>query len=430
MTFFRTYRVLLSQPEAAWLTVSAVATRLPTPLLSLGFLITVSERTGSYAEAGFLWTAYAAGYAIVTPFTGQLADRRGPRLVLLGCLAGYVPALVAIVAALFARAPVAALIPVAAILGAVNPPAGPLIRGSWPAVVPADRLQSAFALDAVITESALIVGPLLASLLITVTVPIAAVITGGLSMIGGTTQLILAPSVKGWHRRGDTAPSRGLRGLTTPGLPALFVIAFFDIIAYGCLIVGITAVATHHHARGVSGILLSMLSVGVVVGGLVYGSRRWRGSPRAQLSILYAAGALILAVAGWLELGLVLLGVLFVVSGIIGGPRDTLLQLVLGRRAPPEQRTAVFAWYGTITWASYGLGTALGGQLVGLSHGTGYLALLVAGLGDGCAAVVALRLGPAKADEPEEPEEGEESEGGETATETATVTAAQPESDV
>ncbi len=396
MTFFRTYRLLLSQPEAAWLAVSSVATRLPTPLLSLGFLITVSERTGSYADAGLLWTAYAAGYAIVTPITGRLVDRKGPRPVLLGCLAGYAPALAAIVVALFARAPSAALIPAAAVLGAFNPPAGPLIRGSWPSVVPADRLQSAFALDAVITESALIAGPLLASLLITVTVPIAAVIVGGLSMIGGTVQLLFAPSVKAWRPHGDPARRRGARGLRASGLPALFVIAFFDIVAYGCLIVGVTAIATHHHARGASGVLLSLLSIGVVAGGLVYGSREWRGSARAQLSILYAIGALILAIAGWLELGLVLLGALFVVSGIFGGPRDTLLQLVLGRRATPEQRTAVFAWYGTITWASYGLGTALGGQLVALGHGTGYLALLAAGLGDGCAAVVALRLRPAK----------------------------------
>jgi MFS family permease len=396
VTFFRPYRMLISQREAAWLAVSALATRLPTPLLSLGFLITVSERSGSYAEAGFLWTAYAASYAIITPITGQLADRRGPRLVLLGCLAGYVPALVTVVVVLFARAPAAALIPAAGALGAFTPPAGPLVRGSWPAVVPADRLQSAYALDAVITESTLIIGPLLASLLITVTVPIAAVIAGGVSMIGGTAQLLLAPSVKGWQGHGDAARHRGLRGLRTPGLPVLFVIAFFDIVAYGCLIVGITAVTTHHHARGASGVLLSMLSVGVVVGGLVYGTRQWRGSERAQLSILYAAGALILVIAGWLELGLLLLGVLFVASGMLGGPRDTLLQLVLGRRAPPEDRTAVFAWYGTITWASYGLGTALGGQLVGLSHGTGYLALLAAGLGDGCAAVVALRLRRAK----------------------------------
>jgi len=151
----------------------------------------------------------------------------------------------------------------------------------------------------------------------------------------------------------------------------------------------------------------------VVIGGLAYGTRQWRGTPRVQLSILYAIGAVLLAVAGWLELGLVLLGVLFVVSGMFGGPRDTLLQLVLGRRAPQERRTAVFAWYGTITWASYGLGTALGGQLVGLRHGAGYLALLAAALGNGCAAVVALWLSPVPVFRPVP----------------ATVTAAQPEPD-
>jgi MFS family permease len=395
MTFFSAYRVLLSQRAASRLAVSAIAIRLPTPLLSLGFLLTVQEHTGSYAQAGLLWTAYAAGYAIGAPVTGHLVGRKGPKPVLLGCLVVYIPAMTVIVIALFAQARVVALIPAAAVLGAFTPPGQALIRSSWAAVVPAQQLQSAYALDAVITESLLIVGPLLVSVLILFTTPVAAVIGGGACMVGGTVQLLMTPAVKEWRRPSQALGQARRRSGGRSRLPVLFGIAFLDIVAYGCLIVGVAAVATYHHSRSASGVLLSMMSVGVVIGGLVYGSRSWRGTQRAQLCILYAVGALILVVAGGFALGLIALGALFAVSGLIGGPRDTLLQLILGDCARPENRTAVFAWYGSVTWASYGLGTALGGQLAGLGHGTGYAALVAAGVGDGFAALTALLLRPA-----------------------------------
>lgn len=392
MKFLRAYRVLLSQPEAVWLAVSAITTRLPTPLLSLGFLLTVQERSGSYAQAGLLWTAYSVAYAAGVPITGQLVDRKGPRPVLLGCLAGYVPAFVVMLVMLYAGARLAVLIPAAALLGACTPPAGPLIRGSWPAVVPTDRLQTAFALDAVTTEAALIGGPVVVSGLVAVATPVIALTLGGASMVGGTVLLLAAPSIKKWQGHDGMSRQQGLRALWNAGLRLLFVIVVFDIVAYGCLIVGITATATDHDAPSAAGVLLSVTSIGVVGGGIVYGARSWPGSARVQLSVFYAASAAILVVAAAFHLGLVVLGAVLIVAGVIGGPRDTLLQLVLGKAAPPELRTVTFAWVSTITWASYGLGTALGGQLVSLSQGSGYLALLIAGVGNACAAAVALRV--------------------------------------
>jgi MFS family permease len=370
-----------------------VATRVPTPLLSLGFLLTIQERDGSYATAGLLWTAFSLAYAICVPITGRLIDRKGPRPVLLGCLSGYVPAFVVLLFALFGHASVAVLVPAAAVLGASTPPAGPLIRGSWPAIVPAERLQSAYALDAVITEATLIGGPLLVSVLLAFGSPEEAVVLGGICMVGGTALVLAAPSIKKWQPDEAGARRRGLGPLTHPGLRVLFLILVFDVLAYGCLIVGITATTTQQHARGASGVLLSVLSAGVVVGGLIFGTRTWPGSKRAQLSILYAVGALILALTG-LNLALVVLGALLVAVGMIGGPRDTLLQLAVGETAPAEYRTEAFAWLSTIMWASYGLGTALGGQLVSLSDGKGNFALFATALATGLAAVCALRIRP------------------------------------
>jgi MFS family permease len=362
-------------------------------MMSLGFIIVIQERTGSYSDAGLIWTGFSIAFAIGVPVTGRIADRRGSRVVLVGCLSGYTPALVIVVIALFAHAPLALLFPVTAVLGLCTPPAGPLIRGSWADVVPPDRLRSAYALDAVVTEVAFIGGPLLVSALIAVAVPQAAVVLAGLLMVGGCSLLLAAPSMaRRAATKGSARHRRDLLGsLRQQGLRVLFLVTAFDLLGYGCMIVGITAAVTHDHARSALGVVLSVFSVGVVVGGLGYGSRRWPGSPRLQLSLLYGGAALILAVTS-LGVGVALLGALLVCAGLLGGPRDTLQQLLVGDIAAPEYRTEAFAWLSTIMWVSYGLGTALGGRLASLSGGDGSVALRAAALGGGCAAICALRV--------------------------------------
>jgi MFS family permease len=390
VSFFSTYGKVLDEPGAKRLAVSAVTTRLPTSMMSLGFLLTVQEWTRSYGEAGLVWTSFAVAFAIGVPVTGRIADRRGPWLVLTGCLICYVPTLALTLIALFAHAPLAFLLPAVAALGLCTPPAGPLIRGRWAEVVPPDRLRSAYALDATMTEAAFIGGPLIVSVVISFAAPPAVVVLGGLFMVGGSMLLATSSAKK-------RAPGTGSRRilhqplgpLRVRGLRVLYFITLFDIIAYGCMIVGVTALVTHDHARSALGAVLSVYSVGVVGGGLSYGARPWPGSPRAQLSILYGGAAVIFAVTS-LGLGIVLLGVLLVCGGLMGGPRDTLLQLLVGDTAPPDDRTEAFAWLSMIMWASYGLGTALGGQLASRSGGNGSDALIAAALGCGCAAACSL----------------------------------------
>lgn len=398
MKFLRAYLAVLGSPGAKWLVISAMATRLPTSMMNLGFIITVQEWTGSYSEAGLVWTGFSIAFAIGVPITGRIADRRGSRVVLVGCLSCYVPALVIVVFALLAHASLTVIFPAAAVLGLCTPPAGPLVRGSWADVVPPDGLRTAYALDAVITETAFIGGPLLVSLLLAVSVPQEAVVLAGLFMVGGSTLLLAAPTVRGRAARQDSrSPRRDLLGpLRQRGLRALFLITAFDLLGYGCMIVGITATVTHDHARSALGVILGVFSVGVAAGGLAYGGRRWPGGPRLQLSLLYGGAAVILVITSF-GVGVAWLGALLVCAGLLGGPRDTLQQLLVGDVAAPEYRTEAFAWLSTIMWVSYGLGTALGGQLASISGGDGSAALRAAAAGGGFAAICALRVRSAPA---------------------------------
>lgn len=81
---------------------------------------------------------------------------------------------------------------------------------------------------------------------------------------------------------------------------------------------------------------------------------------------------------------------------MIGGPRDTLHQLVLSDVATEGHRTEVFAWMSTFMWAGYGLGTAVAGQLVSLTGGRPHAVFLAAAVAAAVAAATSLLVRPAK----------------------------------
>lgn len=358
------YRALLSRNDARVLAGAAAVSRIATPVLSLCLLLATRAATGSYSKGGVVLAGYAFALALCQPVTGRLADRTGPRVVLLRCLAVHACGYAALITALTARAPVLVLIACAVILGASMPPLGPAIRGSWTAVAPEELLRTAYALDAVINESAVIVGPLLVTALVTIIPARFVMLIAGVGVGCGILVLV--------RTRRDNAPElhlgvarRRLRGpLAHSEVPKVLGVAFFDTLSYGCLIVGITAVATAHHFPGAAGVLIAVLSAGVVISGLIYGAHPWNAHHRTILAALYAVGGLLFAGGAYIS-DLVLLGAVLLVLGSVGGPRDTLVQFVLGDAAPPEERTEAFAWLSTVTWVGYGLGTSLAGQLNG-----------------------------------------------------------------
>lgn len=359
------YRALLANTDARVLAGAAVVSRIATPVLSLCLLLATRTATGSYAKGGVVLAGYAVALALFQPVTGRLADRGGLRVVLLSSLAVNACGYAALIAALTLRAPVLVLIGCTVVLGASTPPLGPAIRGRWAAVVPEELLKTAYALDAVINESTVIVGPLLVTALVIVVPARFIILIAGLGVACGILVMVRP-------RAGGNPPEvhlgaarRSLRGpLAHSEVPKVLGVLFFDTLSYGCLIVGITAVATGHHFPGAAGVLIAVLSAGVVISGLIYGAHPWKAHHRTILAALYAAGGLLFASGAYVS-NLVLLGAVLLVLGSVGGPRDTLVQFVLGDATPPEERTEAFAWLSTVTWLGYALGTSLAGQLNG-----------------------------------------------------------------
>jgi len=156
------YRVLFCVPGFTRLLVSSVLGRMPSGMFSLAILLFVHEQTGSFLAAGLTVGAFTLAGAAMSPVAGALVDRLGQTRLLLPCALGQATLLVALVLAARAGVPVAAIVMVATLAGALLPPISGCIRALWAIVAPdAATLELAYALDAVTQEVIYTLGPLL-----------------------------------------------------------------------------------------------------------------------------------------------------------------------------------------------------------------------------------------------------------------------------
>ncbi|WP_203708496.1 MFS transporter, partial [Asanoa iriomotensis] len=361
----RAYRELFAVPEVRPLVVSAVATRIAAPMLTLALFLAVVAAGRSYAAAGLVLTGFAAALALSVPVSARLVDRLAPRRILLGCLAGHLTAYAIMIFALAQGLSTGVLVGCAVALGVSTPPAGPVVRATWPAFVPRQRLQTAFALDAVVNEAMYVTGPLVVSLLLLFTDPIVVTGVAGLAMLVGILLLVSAPSVRRREASDDAERRNYLGPLESGQVRLLLAVIVCDAFAFGAVVVAAPAAAAEADSPGAAGLLIGAVSLGTVVSALVYGTRPPATSLARQMFLFHAATALVLAGVSRAPT-LLLLGCALLALGLVGGPRDTLHQLALGDAAPERYRTEAFAWMGSSMWAGYALGSGAAGQLISL----------------------------------------------------------------
>ncbi|MFI6303663.1 MFS transporter [Amycolatopsis thailandensis] len=377
------------------LVLALIASRLAAPILNLGMLLAIVSTHGSYAVGGVALTGFSIALAVCVPLSGRLVDRFHPRPVLLGVLAVHALAYAAAVIGMTRQAPAWMLVVAAIALGASTPPSAPVIRSTWPAIVPAEHTRTAYALDAVLNEVMVVTGTLLVSVLVALASPVAAVAVAGVCTVLGVLTLLTVPTPRAPATAeppgGKSRSRRALGPLADGRVRVLLGITAFDMLAFGCIVVGVSAAAASGGNPGLSGLLLGAYSVGAVVSALGYGMRHREARPRRQLVTFHTASAVLLVATG-VAPGLVLAGVALLAVGLVSGPRDTLHQIVLGEVAPPRQRTESFAWMSTFMWVGNGIGTAVAGQLVTWNEGDHTTTFLAAATAAAAAAACSLLL--------------------------------------
>jgi MFS family permease len=361
-THTRSYRALLALPGARGPVIASALGSMPIGMFGLAILLLARDAGGSFAEAGRVAGALGLANALGAVAQGRLMDRVGQPRVLRTVAAGHALALAGLVLAAERGAPSWALALLAAGGGACLPQVPAAMRSVWTALVDdPERRQTAYALLAVMFEVAVVTAPALVAAIVAVASPGVAVGVGAALAGGSALAFASTRAARGWH---GTAHRTGWLGpLSATGMRTLVLSVATMGTAVGIVQVAVPAFAENHGGPAVAGLLLAALSGGSMVGGLVYGARRWPGTPAARLPALLlalAAGCALLAVAD----APVPLAVLLLVAGSLLAPVSIVGSTLLDTAAPAGTVTEGFTVMVMGMVMGIALGNAAGGAIV------------------------------------------------------------------
>lgn len=381
------YRSVLSVPGSPALILSALVGRLPLGMSSLALLLLVRATHHSYAVAGLAVGAYALASAAAAPVQGRLVDRFGRMRVLAPCAVAQAIVLVTFVLASSADASGLALVPLAALAGALVPPVSPTARALLREVFhdPSVR-DTAYALDSVAQELVWITGPLLVALVVGFSSPEVAVLLAAAVCVLGTVLFVRSPLARGSGTRAAHEPR--VTALSNPELRVLLAPMALIGAGLGATEVGLPSLALHAGSRPASGLLLAAWSVGSMVGGLWYGARVWNSSLSSRYRLLLAAAVVCTApliLARSVPEGIV--GSLL--SGLTIAPVFSCQYALVGRAATPGNENETFTWFSAALVGGLAAGSAIGGASIG-AGGVG-APFVISCLATALAAAIALR---------------------------------------
>ena len=363
------YRRLLRSPGLAAAIAFSLVGRLHESMVAFGLLLLVTERS-TYAAAGVALASYGVGGMVGGPVGATLAARFGHARVLLVLAAAFGAGIGGMAAT---QGDLRALVPVGLLTGVLTPPLTPALRSTLPRLVPpADRL-SAFALESTVQEVVFVAGPVVAGGLAVLLAPGAVLLAAaGLTVVGvvGYCAVVARHAPSGPTRAPDDAdrppPATG-SGPWAPGTVRILAggVAFLAVLSVASVV--IVAEVSGPRAHGSAGVHLGVVSVGSIVGGLVFGARVGPGAAVApRFAVLGGAlGMLGLAAAlpsGGAPAAAVLLVVAFAYGTAIA-PAGAVLFAELDRLAGARS-TQAFGWMGAAMGLGGAIGDAAGGWLV------------------------------------------------------------------
>ncbi|MFE1437664.1 MFS transporter [Streptomyces sp. NPDC058739] len=354
------YLEILRARHAARLLVGTLVGRLPNATAAIAIVLFVRAEGGSYSLAGGLAAAYGVANAVGQPVLGRLVDLHGQPRVQLPSAVLSALAMAAFV--LTGLDPLALAYAAVALSGLFTPPLEGGLRALWPSVLRReDQVHTAYAMDAVAQEVMFTVGPLLLTLGVSVWSAQAAVLVLNLVGVLGALSVVLSGPSRAW--RSAPREAHWLGALRSPGLLALLGAFLFVGVALGSITVAAMSYADGHGGDAVYGWLMAALGLGALLGGAVYGARRWAGAPERRLRVLVG----LLAVC-YLPLmlmpGAVAMTGLAAVSGVFLAPAIACAFVIVDRHAPRGTVTEAFSWLVTTFTVGASVGTGLAGPVV------------------------------------------------------------------
>lgn len=362
------YRRVFAHPGALAFSLTGLLARLPIAMMTLGIVLLVSDRTGSYGLAGAVSAAYIVGNAAAAVPHGRLVDHFGQSRVL--CVAGVLFGLTTglMVLAIIGDWPLPVPHLFAAASGAVMPPFGTLVRSRWAHLLATDdERHTAFAAEGVADEAVFVTGPTLVTFLSTLHAPESGLVAAlGIGTLGA---FALAAQRRTEPPAHPHDPTTARESMVWGTLLPLAVTATALGSLFGAWEVATVALADDEGHRSLAGLMLGVFAFGSGIAGVVAGTLTFRRSAvqRARTGMVFLAlGSCLLPFLP----GLVAVSVGLFVTGMALAPTLISIFSIIESSAPRSRLNEAMGFVSTGLSAGIAPGAWCAGLVADRAGGT------------------------------------------------------------
>lgn len=412
------YKRLFSLNGAKSFCVAGAIARLPMSMIALGIVLALNHLYNNWTIAGAMSASYVLAQAAVTPVYAKLFDRFGQRKVGVIALTAQVVSMISFAFTALFRVPLALLFVLAIVMGVTQFAFGALVRTRWAYSLRAESddslLNVAYALESGIDEIVFILGPILAAWLATSVHPVSQlfvpVLASGLggawffslrntqpavlkvvevpTAAAGDVDVLIASQKENEILEAETesqkkdfarsfidkfslkqlhnhhAKKRGKNVLLYRGIIPLVLMFVVFNMSFSAFDVSVTAAMKAQGLEHFIGMQLALFACGSLVGAIIFGSHKFRGSNWSHLIVF-----LTLLTVGYVLMNLnldrlMLMSVFEVLSGLCVSPIFATGNLIVKATVPEESLTEGLSWLPTASAVGCSLGSMAAGAAI------------------------------------------------------------------
>lgn len=388
--------------------LSGALARLPMSMMGLGIVLAINNLYNNWTVAGAMAAAYVLAQAAVTPLYAKLFDRFGQKKIGTVALTIQIIAMLAFATAVLFHVSLTLLFVLAIIMGVTQFAFGALVRTRWAYTLRSEKddslLNTAYALESGIDEIVFIFGPILSAWLATSVHPVSQLFVPVFaSGIGGTwffslrnTQPAVMEVVEVESASSNDIDVRDavrdvrdkkynaglldkltLKQLRTSKprkksknvllyrgiIPLLIMFLIFNM-SFSAFDLSVTAALKAQGLENHIGMQLALFACGSLVGAMIFGSHKFRGSNWSHLIVF-----LIFLTLGYVLMSinldrLIVLSIFEVLSGLCVSPIFATANLIVKATVPEYSLTEGLSWLPTASAIGSSLGSMAAGAVI------------------------------------------------------------------